>query len=132
MSRVYRCLALAAAFFLSLVVLSCGLATKTPWVGIWRGSVIFVNVEYDFTATTMEMRTFSGNDVMIASAKADIRVEGDLMHITENQRYAYDQDKGSGAWATSTDRYDARFKVEGGQMKFQPSTSAISLELTKQ
>ncbi len=132
MDRIFRPVILAFVITVSFFMVSCGQTGQNPWIGTWHGSIIFVNVEYIFSVDGMEMKTLSANNVLIASAKARIRVEPGVMHITETERYVFDQDKGTGAWSPSNDSYDASFKIEGGQMKFQPSTSSISLELTKQ
>jgi hypothetical protein len=131
-----RTAALFAGFtVLCLFVLgtACSSAGDKAWTGIWRGTVIFVNVEYTFTENTFEMKTTSANDVVVAAAKGPIKVEGDTMYITETDRYYFDNATNTGAWKQSAEKpYKASVKIDGGQMTFQPETSQIALELTKQ
>ena len=118
---------------LSVFGISCSSASEKPWIGTWRGTVIFVNVEYTFTENTFEMKTTSANDVVVAAAKGPIKVEGGVMYINETDRYYFDSATNTGAWTVSGEKpYTASIKIDGGQMTFQPETSKIALELTKQ
>jgi hypothetical protein len=118
---------------LSVLGISCSSAGEKTWTGTWRGTVIFVNVEYVFTENTFEMKTISANDVVVAAAKGPIKVEGDTMYITETDRYYFDNATNTGVWKPSAEKpYKVAIKINGGQMTFQPETSQIALELTKQ
>lgn len=96
------------------------------------GSVIIVNVEYEFKGKVFESRTFSMNHIMVGGSRGDIAsLSSNAFKVAETERYIFDNNTNTGKWQNSTDSYKMSYSVKGDELTLQPEGATIQIKLQR-
>lgn len=115
-----------------LVVVGCKKhSKKTGLYGSWHGTVLIVDVEFDFSQDSYEQRTYSFNRVMVGGTKGKISVKGNVISVEQKYKFFFDNETNVGEWKDSPATYTIDYKIEGDQITLHPSTSEDSMVLKR-
>lgn len=104
---------------------------KTGLYGSWHGTVLIVDVEFDFAEDSYVQRTYSFNRVMVGGTKGPITVKGNVISVDQKYKYFFDNETNRGEWKESPAQYTIDYKIEGDTITLHPSTSEDSMVLTR-
>lgn len=123
--------------FLSLIlislfsIVSCN-NNKGDYVGTWRGTVIVVNVEYEFKSNgNFVVSSFSSNDILVGGGKGKYSVDGETIILDYEKAYSYNSDDQTGEWINSNQKIEFEFKVENNELSLYEKTQNFTIELAR-